>query len=793
MKTNYTKVAYCTIFFFSFNIISYSQDNWTWLNPKPMGSSVESCGYFPGTNTIIAVGASGLIMRSTDNGTNWSHIQSNLSSKLNSVSIINSTTAYVAGDDITLLKTTDAGATWTSVSTTGISGSIAQVQFMTETNAFLRIENTIYKSVNSGVDWSSIITNSDGSLSAMCAISETKLFYGTTNGSLYSANYSGLWLSSYIDIFSNLPWPKFVKAIVSNGNNIAAFSNSEQIFVSTNSGVNWNTATLAGLNYACATFMTGDDLVAVTTDERIVTSTDGGLNWGSASPAGSANVTTISHNLSGNGIILGSGGIQHNSNNSGSTWSITSDSETLNQLNSIFTLNGTTIWAAGNNGAMIKSTDGGNSWFSLTSGITDTIKDIKFVSDLTGYFVAKNKIYKSIDGGVSWAQNKAASTGVYLNEISALNQNEIIVVGSSKNTYYTINGGDAWNLVTVATDGELISVHYSGTSTAYCAGNSGKVFKTTDKGVTWSAGASATGTLNSIWFSTPAIGWAVGKSGKIYKSVDYGGSWILNEDGLTTNHLHSVRFFDENNGLIVGNNGVIYKTTDGGTTWTKSAQITGNNLMSAALIDGSTTLVAGYSGTVIKSYNAPLPVELTTFTAAVRNNTVNLNWETATEVDNYGFEIERKDKHSTWTKIGFIEGHFTSNSPKYYSFSDKPSGSSKYSYRLKQIDNDGKFEYSGIVEVDLSGMLPKDIEIKNFPNPFNPETNINIKLPETAETTVELYNSTGEKIFTIYKGKLESGTTLSLRVDGSNLPSGVYLINVSAGKYRKTHKILLMK
>ncbi|MBK7267949.1 MAG: T9SS type A sorting domain-containing protein [Ignavibacteriales bacterium] len=383
---------------------------------------------------------------------------------------------------------------------------------------------------------------------------------------------------------------------------------------------------------------------------------------------------------------------------------------------------------------------------------------------------------------------------VTLYELACFNESDIIVAGSVQTTYRSIDGGETWsdtNQVPVA--GTLNTVFaLEGTSSAYCAGTSGKVFKSNDKGAIWTLAGNAAGTINSIWFPTPAIGWAVGNSGKIYKSVNYGGSWSTTTS-ITSNDLQSVRFSDANNGIIVGYGGVILKTTDGGTTWTKSAQVTGNHLLSATLIDGSTTLAVGYAGNIIKSSNAPLPVELVSFTASVRNNLVNLNWETATEVDNYGFEIERKDKNSDWTKIGFIEGHFTSNSPKYYMFSDKPTGSSKYSYRLKQIDNDGKFEYSGIVEVDLSGMLPKDIEIKNFPNPFNPETNINIKLPETAQTTVELYNSTGEKIFTIYKGKLDVGTTLSLKVDGSNLPSGVYLINVSAGKYRKTHKILLMK
>ena len=111
-----------------------------------------------------------------------------------------------------------------------------------------------------------------------------------------------------------------------------------------------------------------------------------------------------------------------------------------------------------------------------------------------------------------------------------------------------------------------------------------------------------------------------------------------------------------------------------------------------------------------------MPVELTSFTVKGNNNQVLLEWQTQTERNNYGFDIERKSSLVDWKKISFIEGHGNSNSPKKYKYIDKnPASGSKYQYRLKQIDNDGKFEYSDIVEISL---IPTEFILsQNYPNP----------------------------------------------------------------------------
>ena len=188
--------------------------------------------------------------------------------------------------------------------------------------------------------------------------------------------------------------------------------------------------------------------------------------------------------------------------------------------------------------------------------------------------------------------------------------------------------------------------------------------------------------------------------------------------------------------------------------------------------------------------NSPLPVELTSFTADVNGNLVNLHWETATEVNNYGFEIERKGLDN-WEKIGFVQGNGNSNSPKSYSFSDKNLvGGTKFQYRLKQIDVDGKFQYSNAVEIEA---IPNKFELmQNYPNPFNPRTTIRFSVPTVTELKINVYSVLGEKVLTAVEGKFEPGF-YQTEVNAGNLPSGIYIYRLESKDYIQTKKMMLLK
>lgn len=188
--------------------------------------------------------------------------------------------------------------------------------------------------------------------------------------------------------------------------------------------------------------------------------------------------------------------------------------------------------------------------------------------------------------------------------------------------------------------------------------------------------------------------------------------------------------------------------------------------------------------------NNPLPVELTSFEANVTNNDVTLTWETATELNNFGFEVERKKENEDWKKIGFIEGNGNSNSIKNYLYIDKNLAYGKYLYRLKQVDNDGKFEYSNQVESEIIN-LNFNVS-QNYPNPFNPITTISFSLPTKEVVTLKIYDSLGKEITTLVNEELSKGV-YEKTWDASLYGSGVYYYRITAGGFSKTCKMLLVK
>ena len=166
------------------------------------------------------------------------------------------------------------------------------------------------------------------------------------------------------------------------------------------------------------------------------------------------------------------------------------------------------------------------------------------------------------------------------------------------------------------------------------------------------------------------------------------------------------------------------------------------------------------------------------------------------EVNNRGFEIEKKISEATvldnnWNKIGFVKGNGNSNSPKDYSFVDKNlSGGGKYQYRLKQIDNDGRFKYSNIIEVEV--MPNENSLLQNYPNPFNPVTNFKFQIVKPGLVTLKIYDMLGKEVSTIVNEELKAGY-YSYKWDASKLASGIYFYRITAGSYTEVKKMLMIK
>lgn len=209
--------------------------------------------------------------------------------------------------------------------------------------------------------------------------------------------------------------------------------------------------------------------------------------------------------------------------------------------------------------------------------------------------------------------------------------------------------------------------------------------------------------------------------------------------------------------------------------------------------------------------NTPLPVELVSLTAVAANNSVNIQWTTETEINNYGFEIERlsvDEKNPQWKLIGFVEGHGNSNSPKNYSFTDVNPPIGDLEYRLKQIDHDGKYKYCpAVAEVNFNVadvMMPKEFELsQNYPNPFNPSTKIKYAIPSeeshgSVYVQLKIYDVLGNELATLVNAIIDAGY-YEVEWNAVNHASGIYFYTIDAkaiesGKiFRSVKKMLLIK
>lgn len=193
--------------------------------------------------------------------------------------------------------------------------------------------------------------------------------------------------------------------------------------------------------------------------------------------------------------------------------------------------------------------------------------------------------------------------------------------------------------------------------------------------------------------------------------------------------------------------------------------------------------------------DAPLPVELASFTSVVQDNNVVLHWQTLSEENNSGFEIERavtNENSSSWIKVGFVEGKGNQSNVNDYSFRDIGLTSGKYNYRLKQIDFNGSFNYYNLRSEVIIGAPATFGLSQNYPNPFNPATKINYSLPSDGKVLLKIFDVTGKEVRTLVN-ELQTSGYYSIDFRAENLGSGVYYYTMTSGNFRETRKMMVIK
>lgn len=202
--------------------------------------------------------------------------------------------------------------------------------------------------------------------------------------------------------------------------------------------------------------------------------------------------------------------------------------------------------------------------------------------------------------------------------------------------------------------------------------------------------------------------------------------------------------------------------------------------------------IAFTSAKLFMHYEAAVPVELTFFTASLNENIINLKWQTASETNNKGFEIEQRIDGSLWQKIGFVTGHGTTTKINQYIYVDKVNKPGKlYAFRLKQIDFDGSYNYSSEVIVNIAA--PTNFSLnQNYPNPFNPATTISFSIPVKGIVKLSVYNQIGQLVDELVNSVLEAGI-YNYTWNTKNLSSGIYFYKIQTDNYKSVKKMTLIK
>ncbi len=759
--------------------------NWVSLGPTPgyyysygnISSRVVTGTFDPNNPSIVYIGpANGGVWKSTDNGINWAPLtdyQVSMSMGAIAVDPTNSNIVYAGTGEATysiasyygrgLLKSTDAGMTWQNI-TSGLPSSsyFSRIKIRpNHPNELLAAlgSNGLFRSTNSGQNWTSLVGGRCDDVvftftgdTAFAVGSGVGFRRSIDGGQSFTVFGSGLGTGTRTQFDLCLSNPAFMYASVH-------VSGTVNLFKSTNYGANWNQLTTtaafqsqggqAWYDLYCRVSPVNPNNVFVGTID-IWRSTDGTnfTNITNGYQGGSVHVDQ--HYLffhptdANNFIVCNDGGIWRSTNN-GNSFTNLNQNLTLTQFYRIAASpfnpsrilggtqdNGTQQtysalnWAAAfsgdggevcfnhmvandqnilgetQNGGLQRTTNGGTNWVNSTSGI-NTSENVAWVAPIikhpsisSYFFTARQRIYLSTDYGASWN----ASSG-------------------------NVNGTSAVREMAISKSNAMILYATSGSS----------IFLSTDGGVTFTNKTSGlpSRTITSVNVhptneNLALITFSGFSTNKVYKTTNMGNTWFSINGNLPDSPVNDGFIYTEDalnpNTYFVATDIGVFLTQNDGANWVELP----NNLPNTVIMHldyspSNQMMRAGTHGRgVYEAFiDLTIPVELSSFTAESGNNSVQLNWSTATETNNMGFEIERKLKNQEWVTIGFVNGNGTTTEIQNYNYIDDYSQTPYEGtalYRLKQIDYNGDYEYSEQLAVNLTFVPSEYYVSQNYPNPF---------------------------------------------------------------------------
>jgi photosystem II stability/assembly factor-like uncharacterized protein len=803
------------VFILSINISA----QWHWIYPWPFGSEVVSQSSYQ--SNVWIIGQNGDILKSTDYGVNWHYEYGENTHNLRDVFFLTSTIGWIGNRYGTILKTVNGGNVW-QVYSDVIPYEIIDIFFKDELNGWASTYSGVFRSTDGGITWTLESNLPILPFNSIQFINTTNGYIAGWNGNIFKTSDGGEswinvstsnnfriecvyftspdtgWISGGI---SNMYLNQAISKTTDGGNTwivqfnlvnqsteliysvcvsdeIGFASSSEgQIYKTINGGNNWDIVYQSGSNpwtffsniailNTQRVFASGATVEAFRAP-RILISTDQGLNWNSIHKEFNLDV------ISGSYFFNQDEGLM-----CGYTYSP--------QFGSF----------------IYKTYDGGYTWLpKFTSN--HSIADNFFINNSVGWACGESLLLKTTNSGESW-QDFSNSINGYLKSVFFLTENLGWVVGDYNTNFRTTDGGNSWISMSTGYNLEPAKVFFINNQHGWIAGNYGYIRKTVDGGQNWIPVQNMPLIkYNDIFFRDLNNGLLAADDGNIFITVDGGDTW-QNVPSGTGFDVDKLFYLDENNIWAVGYNGIILKSTDTGYSWEFNSSPNFRDLTSVFFIDNNYGWAFGENGTIIHTINGGIPVELVSFTAVVNEEDVQLNWITATKLNNSGFEILRfaQNDKNEWNKIGFVPGHGTTTETQHYSFTDNDDKPGKYQYILKQIDYDGTYEYSQIVEVEIP-FVNKFSLSQNYPNPFNPVTKIKYQIPLSPTllkgeseaggfVILKVYDILGREVATLVNEEKPAGE-YEIEFNAANLPSGIYFYQLQAGQFLETKKMILLK
>lgn len=467
----------------------------------------------------------------------------------------------------------------------------------------------------------------------------------------------------------------------------------------------------------------------------------------------------------------------------------------------------------GANATIYKSTDMGETFFQAGTnvpGATD-IKCIILDDNNPGTLLVavesspNDKIYKTVNDGLNWTltldEGQMSYFGIPM-EQDPSHPNDIYTM-TGVNFKKSTDFGSTWT--TIASNFGPISAPcdievFPDTSIILIGDNGTGIFKSTNYGLTWSQKFFTSGEIPTVAvdYTHPGVAWATKWSGGggLLRSSDYGETWTP-QTGFSGTNMWGVHVQPTDGDVVIAgcySCGNTWRSKNGGLTWT-IINISSSNYQ-ISIIDSMNQFAAQGAGFYKLESDYFVPVELSSFTATLVKKEIRLDWTTATELNNQGFDIEQSFDNQNFSKIGFVPGFGTTSESKSYSYTISDVKTGIQYYRLKQIDFDGSFTYSPAIEAN--GPVPSEFVLnQNHPNPFNPSTKISFTLPVESNVKIKLFNMLGQEVGEIANSYFQSGTH-NIDFTAEGLSSGAYIytleaVGVNGQNFTSTKKLILMK